>query len=66
MHDDARARIEGNRISARAFLRNKSASGQRKSGDDDQRAEYSSECTMYEAGRGEPFERERGEDRQDE
>jgi hypothetical protein len=66
VRDDACARIEGNRISARAFLRNKSADGQSNSGDADQRAGNPSERATYEAGRDEPFERKRPEDRQDE
>ena len=38
----------------------------RNSGDEDQHANYPSERAMHEAGRGEPFERERCEDRKNE
>ena len=66
VRDDARARIERDRISAGALLRNKSANVQRNSGDEKQRSKCPSDRSMHEAGRNKPFERKRREDRQDE
>src|SRR5207237_3746745 len=66
VRDDARARIERDRISAGALLRNKSANVQRNSGDEKQRSKCPSDRSMHEAGRNKPFERTRREDRQDE
>ena len=66
VHDDARARIERDRISAGALLRNKSADVQGEAGDEEQRSKCPSDRSMHEAGRNKPFERKRREDRQDE
>ena len=66
VRDDARARIEGNGISAGAFLRNKSADGQSDSDEEDRRAKYPADRPLREAGRKKPFERQRCDDRQNE
>ena len=66
VRDDARARIERDRISAGVLLRHKSANVQRNSADEKQRSKCPSDPSMHEAGRNKPFERKRREDRQDE
>ena len=66
VRDDARARIERDRMSAGALLRNKSVNVQRNSGDEKQRSKCPSDRSMHEAGRNKPFEPKRRKDGQDE
>lgn len=66
MHDDPRARVEGNRVSAGPLLGNESADVQRSTNEKDKRANRPPERAMHETGRNEPFECERRQDRKNE
>jgi hypothetical protein len=65
MRNDARTRIERNRIGAGAFLCNKSADIQCDSREKEERANYPSKRAVHEAGRDEPFNHERCENGND-